>query len=803
MNTIKVHQVAVRDIVEFVMRSGSIHAVTLSANKMSDGIKAHQAFQKKEAEIGNYESEVPISYCYVQDSIHYQISGRIDGIISNETDIGRTVIIDEIKSTGKNLDEIEQGSELHFAQAMMYAFMYCDFYQIQIVSVRLTYLELDTEKMKQFYRHLTLEELKIFFDELMIRYHRFTSQIVSTEEEIFISCRALQFPFGSPREGQGQLMKGVYRTIIEKQMLFSRAPTGIGKTIATLFPAIKALGEGKTEKIFYLTAKTIGKEVAVDTLNRLVQKGLRLKYVVITAKDKICPHDVSRCNPENCPYAIGHYDRVNEVLYGMYQEESSYTREVILRYSLIHQVCPYELSLDLALFAQVIICDYNYVFDPSAMLRRFFVEGEGKYSLLIDEAHNLVDRGREMYSANLVKDKILDLKKKTKGFDEKLYEYFNQLNKQFLSFHKEMKLEAKKERVDIEAPNLLVTYLKGVIFRIEKIFSLKKDWTYMNELVDFYFEAYQFVKKWEMYGDNYRTLYSGSGQSLVVKLFCIDPRRHMTEVLASMQGTVFFSATLIPMKYYQHLFGGDEKSYGLNLASPFEQKKMKLLVDSGISTKYMDREHSIEQIVTRIATFVHGKRGNYLVYFPSYQYLEQGVSAFREWIMRETKMEHHHSSGIDIITQERNLSEEERERFITAFQNPCQDRTLVAFAVLGGMFGEGIDLVGEKLSGAVIVGVGLPLICFERDVIKTYFDERLGEGFDYAYTYPGMNKVLQAVGRVIRTVDDVGCVLLIDSRFRTRKYQSLFPREWNHGEMIRTDEELFVKIEEFWKKYKR
>ena len=802
MNTIRVHQVAVRDIVEFVMRTGSIHSVSLSSNKMSDGIKAHQAFQKREMEIGNYESEVPISYCHVQNSMQYQINGRIDGVIREHSDLGPTVMIDEIKSTGKNIEEIHEGNELHFAQAMMYAFMYASFHQIQIATVRLTYLEFDTDQIKQFYRHFTLGELEVFFLDLLEKYDRFMSKIVTTEEEIYSSCRGLAFPFGAPREGQSQLMKGVYKTIVEKQKLFSRAPTGIGKTIATLFPALKALGEGKTEKIFYLTAKTIGKEVALHTLTLLEKKGFKGKYLVITAKDKICPHDVSRCNPENCPYAMGHYDRVNEALFEMYQEESAYSRDIILRYSLKYQVCPYELSLDLALFSQVIICDYNYVFDPSAMLRRFFVEGEGKYSLLIDEAHNLVDRSREMYSAALTKEKILDLKKKTKEFDDKLHDYFHQLNKQFLAFSRKLKEEQKSEKAEKDAPDLLVTYLKGIIYRIEKIFSLKKDWIYMSELVDFYFEAYQFVKKWEIYGDNYRTLYSGSGKSLFVKLFCIDPRRQMLEVLEPMQGTVFFSATLIPMKYYQHLFGGDEKSYGMNLESPFEQRKMKLFMDTGISTRYADREKSIEQIVTRLATFVHGKRGNYLVYFPSYQYMEQGVQVFQNWITHEMKMADHHSHGIEILAQERNLNEAERENFIKAFQTPDQEKTLVAFAVLGGMFGEGIDLVGEKLSGAVIVGVGLPLLCFERDVIKEYFDERMGEGFDYAYTYPGMNKVLQAAGRVIRTAEDVGCVLLIDSRFKTRKYQNLFPLEWNHGEMIRSDEDLYQKMKGFWEKVK-
>jgi len=782
---LKLHKVSVREIVDFIMRAGDITSVSLSDKRMVDGTKAHQRFQKNQDE--DYESEVSINHLLTRDDMRYMVTGRIDGIIRPNGVDGP--LIDEIKSTSGDLNYIDDSNDAHWAQVKMYAYMFIIKEGYEKAVCRLTYIELETFSIKQFTRELTLVELEDFFDHMLDLYGVFAKMIDRFENQMVSSARDLNFPFDTIRDGQSKLMKGVYRTILDSQILFSRAPTGIGKTIATLFPSIKALGERITDKVFYLTAKTIGKEVAVSTINKLRDQGLSIKYVVITAKDKICLHTETNCNPDVCPYAKGHYDRVNDALVKMYEEEDGYTREVITKYAIIHRLCPYELSLDLALFSQIIVCDYNYAFDPSAMLRRFFVEGTGKYTLLVDEAHNLVNRARGMYSAQISKSDILELKKLVKGLDTRLYGYFEKLNKVFIEIRNEMKDKSLTDETRPEAPFELENHIRGIIYRTEKIFKLHKNWVHMDLLLDFYFNAYDFIKKYEIYGDNYITYFKLSGQDLMVKLFCIDPRPNLREILLDMHGVIYFSATLLPMNYYKHLLGGNGESYGLNLPSPFDPEKLNLMIDNSISTKYVDRNESITELANRIMSFVSMMQGNYLVYFPSYKYLEQGVEAFNK-IPFDGK--------IECLVQQRNLSELEKESFIQAFSHKDKDKSLVAFAVLGGMFGEGIDLVGERLSGAIIVGVGLPLVCFEQNIIKDYFEGLMGEGFDYAYTYPGMNKVMQAAGRVIRTTEDVGSVLLIDRRFNSRKYKQLFPPEWFHYKGIRSNIELVDSLEHFW-----
>jgi len=787
-HTKKLYKVSVREIIDFIMRSGDITSVSLSDKRMTDGTKAHQKFQKQQDEY--YQSEVSINHIFTYKDLKYMITGRIDGLVDSYEKTGLPMI-DEIKSTGGDLTAVDGSNEMHWAQAKMYAYMFLQEDTRRKVYCRLTYIELDSFAVKQFIEEYSYEELEDYFFRIVDLYTEFAKLIDQFEHQMFTSMSQLEFPFSEIREGQAKLMKGVYRTILEGNVLFSRAPTGTGKTIATLFPGVKAIGKKITEKLFFLTAKTIGKEVAVKTINNMVLTGLQIKYTVITAKEKICIHTEYKCDPEVCPYAKGHYDRVNDVLKHMYKEEDAYTRDVVVRYAAKYRVCPYELSLDLALFSQIIICDYNYAFDPSAMLRRFFTEGSGKYTLLVDEAHNLVDRARSMYSAEIDKYCVLQMKKKVKQLDSKLYSYFEKLNKVLIDMRKELKDLDKTEIAMKEAPLEMETYLRGIIFRTEKIFKLHKHWEYKEELLEFYFLAYDFIKKYEMYGDHYISYYCRDGQNLSIKLFCIDPRPNLRELITERQGVIYFSATLLPMKYYKHLLGGDEESYGLNLLSPFESNKLKLLIDGSISTKYVDREQSLKALADRINGFIHQKQGNYIVYFPSYAYLNQGLEQFRANMMEE---------NIEILVQERQLSEVDKENFIHAFSHEDKNKTLVAFAVLGGMFGEGIDLVGEKLSGAIIVGVGLPLICFEQDIIKNYFQEIMGQGFDYAYTYPGMNKVMQAAGRVIRTSEDIGSVLLIDRRFKSRKYEHLFPSEWFHYENIKNEKELEQALENFWRK---
>ncbi len=776
-------KISVRSLIEYIMRGGSIESVSLSSARAVDGTKAHQKFQKAQDE--SYESEVKLEHhCHV-DGVDFYIQGRMDGLIL----VGDKVIIDEIKSTGLSLMTLKGDNPLHWAQVKMYAYIYALQNEIPILTCRLTYVELGSFEARHFEEQLTFAQLETFYMDILKRYAKWAFTLQQFRIRSDETIAGLEFPFGGYRKGQKEMMSGVYKTIVEGQKLFARAPTGIGKTIATLFPAVKALGLGKTERIFYLTAKTIGKEVAAKTLGILADRGLEIKRIIITAKDKTCFMEETKCNKEDCPYADGHFDRVNTAIEELFMKENLYSRDVIEKYAMKHKVCPYELSLDLALFSEVVICDYNYVFDPSAMLKRFFVEGSGSYTILIDEAHNLVDRGRSMYSAKLEKEQVLSLKRKVKNLDSYLHKYVTSLNQTMIRYRKECESYEKHRFETDDMPYDIEDDLRAIIYRTEKIFKEHQDWPYMDELLEFFFLAYDYVKKTEYYSEKYITYYEKKGNNLIVNLYCIDPSDNIRQAVYDMKGVVFFSATLLPMSYYMDLLGGKKENYGMLLPSPFKQEKLGLIVDRSISTKYINREDSIQPIAEHIMTIAEEKPGNYLVFFPSYKYMEDVL----DYITYTLHIEEH----FDLLYQQRGLSEEAKEAFVESFSQK-RSRSLVAFSVLGGMFSEGIDLVGERLIGTIIVGVGLPMICYENDLIREHFNRFAHNGFDYAYVYPGMNKVLQAAGRVIRTMEDKGVVVLLDERFSQPHYKRLYPDEWSHHQVVYKKDELYNALEEFW-----
>lgn len=776
-------RLAIRALIEFVLRHGDITTTSIGGPKAVEGIRAHQRFQKAQGD--DYQAEVRVEHEVIIDDMVFYLHGRIDGVFEDE----QGIVLDEIKSVGVSLDKVEGMNPLHWAQVKMYGYIYCLKNKLEGVHTRLTYIELEDYQAKHFRNYYTQEDLEIFYFDILNQYIRWARTTESFKERSKESLQMMHFPFENYRLGQKSFMSSVYKTIEEGQVLFSRAPTGIGKTIASLFPALKAYGRSMTEKIFYLTAKTIGKEVAADSLKQLEEQGIHLKRVIITAKDKICLNEETKCNPEDCPYAKGHFDRVNHVIELVFNQCDTFDRETIERYSKEHCVCPYELSLDLALFSDVIICDYNYVFDPQAMLRRFFVEGGGRYTLLIDEAHNLVDRARSMYSASLSKEQVLRTKNLVKGIDEKLHQYLSLLNKQLITCRKmcEEQDEARYEEKDM--PHLMTELIRSILHRIEKVISQNREWIYTESLLEFYFEVYDFVKKAEYYSEKYVTYYEKKEQEVLVTLYCLDPSDNIKHCVEGMQGCIYFSATLLPMPYFIKLLGGNDNSYGLVLPSPFEPKRLKLLIDRSISTKFYQRDRALIPIAERINAVVRGRKGNYMVFFPSYKFLEDVLDVYM------TQFQNH--GEVEVIYQERNLSEQLKETFLAHFHRE-RDNSLVAFSVLGGMFSEGIDLTGERLIGVIIVGVGLPQICYERDLLRDYFAASYHAGFEYAYVYPGMNKVLQAAGRVIRTITDKGVVILLDERFQMPMYRQLFPQEWDHVQTVSQLAHLEEEIEYFW-----
>ncbi|MBF2664627.1 ATP-dependent DNA helicase [Listeria seeligeri] len=776
----KAVQISVRRLVEFVLRGGSIDSRMTSSDRALEGTKIHQLLQKSAGE--EYQAEVSLKLDRTVEGVVFSLDGRADGIINEQT-------IDEIKTTETVMEEItEDFRPLHWAQLICYGFMLAEKSDLPEVTLQLTYYQVADEEIKQFRRVMSREEMGVFVDDLLSKYAVWAKMSAAWEMKRNKTIQELSFPYNSYRRGQRELSIAVYRTAVSGENLFCEAPTGIGKTMSTLFPAVKAMGEGKTDKIFYFTAKTITRQVAEDALDEMRRKGLAARSVTITAKDKICFLDERKCEPDHCQFARGYYDRLNEALFDLLGQEEAITRTVVEQYARKYTLCPFELSLDVALFCDAIVCDYNYLFDPVVYLKRFFSEGPGKYTFLVDEVHNLVDRARSMFSATLRKSLIMQVKRQLdKKLHKRLWNSVNAMNKVMVSLNKE--LTESGETIHVNKIGL-TEWNESVL----KFTFVAKEWLPQNtqsetqsDVLELYFESLRYVKIAELYDERYTTQITRTHSDLEIKQLCLDPAFLLSEKLKLGASSVLFSATLRPIDYYTNVLGGEEDTSRMVFSSPFEQQNMHLLVADNISTKYQMRDQSLASVVEALAALIAGKKGNYLFFFPSFQYLQNVYELFRE-----------KHPEIVIQKQEGAMDEERREAFLEAFKAGNLE-TLVGFCVLGGVFSEGIDLRGERLIGAAIVGVGLAQLNPESDLIKDYYNETIGQGFDYAYQLPGMNKVLQAVGRVIRGESDRGVVLLIDERFSASRYRTLFPAHWNHAKIVKNTKEITEQVTEFWR----
>ncbi|MDP4088286.1 MAG: ATP-dependent DNA helicase [Bacillota bacterium] len=784
-------KISVRNLVEFILRSGDLDARFMSSTRAVEGTRIHQKLQKlnkkKYGEMGmEYNPEMVLIHRFEYNGIPFVVEGRADGIIvpMKENELFMKVIVDEIKTTTLSLEDLEEEyNNLHWAQAKCYAYIYALQNGNTEMDVQLTYCDIENEDIKIFIKNLSFSELEGFFTDIIEKYYRWAELSENWSRKRDGSIRSLGFPFEKYRKGQRELAVSVYRTIVEGKRIFIQAPTGIGKTISTLFPSVKAVGEGLVSKIFYLTAKTITRQVAEEAVRRMRDGGLSLKSITLTAKDKICFNKGSACNPEACSYAKGHFDRVNRAIEDILINEDDITRNKLEYYAAKHSVCPFEYSLDLTLWCDCIICDYNYVFDPRVNLKRFF-EGKGDFAFLVDEAHNLVDRAREMYSAELSKRDFLKLKKSMKYLDSGIAKILGKLNTYMLSLKKELAEEDfyVQEGLPEEMYPLLRKFTKA-----------SEEWLGKNEgreahedLLQLYFDVMAFLRIWELYDKRFVTYIEEAEGDLKIKLFCLHPGNLIDQSLQKGRAAVLFSATLMPMNYFKDILGGGEEAYSVKLTSPFPMENQCLLVVDSVSTRYRHRDKSVSDVADYIHEFVAEKTGNYMVFFPSYKYLTGVYNRFAELYPE-----------VRVMLQQGEMDEAQRDEFLEAFQEGTQE-TLAAFVVLGGIFSEGIDLKGERLIGAVIVGVGLPQICIERNIIKDYFDAEKSRGYDYSYTYPGMNKVLQAAGRVVRSDDDRGAILLIDDRFSTVSYRGLFPEHWKNAKRIRNTKEMKMMLEAFW-----
>ena len=772
-------RISVRNFVEFLLRSGDIDNRRSASPEtaMQEGSRIHRMIQRSMG--SEYAAEVPMIHKVECEGYQVSIEGRADGVID-----GTPVVIDEIKSTYKDLSYLTKPDSVHLAQAKCYAYFYAERMCLSEISVRMTYCNIDTEELKYFHENYTYEEIRDWFLELFAEYKKWADFQFEWKNKRQNSIKEVEFPF-SYREGQKELVTYVYQTIYHKRKLFIQAPTGVGKTISTVFPAIKAVGEEKADKIFYLTAKTITRTVATNTIDILREKGLKYKSVVLTAKDKICFMEETECNPQTCPYAKGHFDRINQAMYELLIKEDSFDRETIEQYAKKHCVCPFEMALDMSLFADMIICDYNYVFDPYVYLRRFFTEGiKGPYLFLMDEAHNLVERGREMYSATLKKEDFLEMKGIMKTHSMAIARQLERCNKELLA----LKKECDGARI-LESCGSFTMALSRLHSTISKYLEDNDDSPVRKEILEFYFEISRFLDVSEVLDDNY-VIYTQllSDGSFIIRQYCVEPSKRLQECMDRGISSILFSATFLPIQYYKNLLGGTKEDYEVYAHSTFEPHKCKILVGNQVTSKYTRRG---ADEYDRIASYIHeltkAKKGNYLVFFPSHLFLEQVYLSY---------LTQYENIGVSCLTQSEHMSEQDREEFLAKFEE-TGDGTLLGFCVLGGIFSEGIDLTEDKLIGAIIVGTGLPQVCFERELLKEYFDNRGQNGFDYAYRYPGMNKVLQAGGRVIRTTEDVGMIALLDERFLDISYKKMFPKEWEHFQVAAVSNCQSI-LKEFW-----
>ena len=841
---------SVRNLVEFILRGGDIdnRSGRMITDAMMEGSKIHRKIQRSMGE--DYQAEVPLALTIEAEEYMLVIEGRADGIAYGEFPnqnsekeaytqdtfldwTGKSeemVYIDEIKGVYRNVATMEAPVYVHKAQAMCYAYIYALQNHLDQIGVQMTYCNLDTEDVKLFQEVFAWDALADWFGNLIAEYRKWADWQIMWRRKRQESIQNLEFPYPY-REGQRKLVGDVYRTIRRGKNLFLQAPTGVGKTISTIFPAVKAVGEELADRIFYLTAKTITATVAKETFGLLREQGYQAKIIQLTAKEKLClcgntaieqeaadqdnpypdfPQIKLECNPQNCPYAKGHFDRVNDAVFELLQASDLFTREEILAQARKHRVCPFELSLDVATWCDNILCDYNYVFDPNVYLKRFFQDSsKEKYLFLVDEAHNLVDRSREMYSATLYKEDILAVKKIMKPHNQAIARTLDKCNKAMLDFKRECENYSVCESVGV-----LTFYLMRLVSQMEEFFEKPREFPDKKTVLDFYFELRNFVNIYDLVDENY-VIYDEMQEDgrFMIKLFCVDPSKNLQKCIDKSVSTIFFSATLLPINYYKRLLSTKEDNYAIYAQSTFDETQRLLAFGRDVSTKYTRRGPAeYEKIARYIRAAIRSKKGNYMVFFPSYKMMQDvydvfvrveresdtrnGVAVSDEQNIAEESLE----ESLTIIMQHSNMNEAEREEFLQAFEQE-DGGTLVAFCVMGGIFGEGIDLKNDRLIGAVIVGTGLPQISNEREILKQYYDKQGLSGFDYAFRYPGINKVLQAAGRVIRTQEDRGIIVLLDERFLQSDYNALYPREWKNR-IVGNVETVDAEICKFWENTK-
>lgn len=779
-------KIGIRQLVEFVLRKGDLIETKNSQNTAQMGAKIHRQLQSSRSDA--YQSEVYLKTTVTMNGADYVIAGRADGI--QTTDDG--LLIEEIKTSDQAFEDLTENThDLYWGQVKVYGYLLLkDHDDVDQVTLQLTYVQTNADKITKTQKILTRSELDDFFKTLITEYEYWLTLRADLRQQRNASIIDLPFPFPAYRNGQRELAAAVYKTIRFQKRLFVEAPTGTGKTISTLFPAVKAMGEDVIERIFYLTAKQSTRHVAEGGITLMSADGLRLKSITLTAKDQIRFPEEQDVRPEENPFMIGYYDRLKPALKDLLTHEDQLTRAVIEQYARKHTVDPFEFSLDASLFCDVIICDYNYLFDPLVYLQRFFSEADDENFFLVDEVHNLVSRARDMYSAEIGDDPIAAILKlakpdKSQPSDD-LQQALKKVRRSFNRLRRVLTDDGQTALIAPEPPEKLLQTMRTFNEFMSDWLAQQAPSPLYDAARDYFFNSLTFVKIGDLYDGSYQTRIVSDGHHVIVKELCLDPSDFLNRSLSLGAGAVLFSATLSPMSYYQNVLGSADNSLAYQLPSPFPPKHQAILVTQYIQTTYHERPHSEAAIIASLHALVTAKTGNYLLFFPSYGYLTQIKAAFELAY-----------PDIATIAQENAMDATARQAFLDQFQAE-PDQTLVGFCVLGGIFSEGIDLRGDRLIGVAIVSVGLPGINPETDLIRDYYNHENGQGFAYAYQLPGMNNVLQAAGRLIRSTKDVGIVLLLDQRFASRRYTALFPEHWQYYQTIQSVPQLTATIDNFW-----
>ncbi len=787
---------SVRSLCALAAKSGDLNAVRFAGlEALRDGARVHRKLQSEAG--GFYNAEVSLTNTTLCDGMYFTVSGRADGIIRTRDGL----VVDEIKCVRAYEFHLPP-REAHLAQLKCYAYFLAVRDGLDTVRCRMTHYNTDTEKIKYFNYTFTAQDLRAYYISLLAEASPFAKMLIARELDVLPAAARAVFPYSELREGQEMMIRECYGAIKRGQRLFVEAPTGTGKTISSLFPAVRALGEGKADKIFYLTAKASTRREAYSGASKLFGTGVGLRAIVMGSKESVCACEgqststFKRCEPESCPYARGYYDKVNSAIIELLNGGNGYPVKLIRQTAQKYGICPYELSLDLSEYCDIIICDYNYAFDPSVYLRRYFGD-EGKrekYVFLIDEAHNLADRARDMYSATLTLSQIYGVRELLGEADGEIDCAFGELSGEMSKLSELCRDNATKDANGYERGFYLSREPVGTLTDALEVFRKKCDTWLRRSREHTAFDAVSWfcsqVRKYlcvNTYFDKGFLCYVELGEGdITVKTYCLDPSSVMKSLLNRATASVLFSATLTPTEYFTDVLGCAGDGVSVTLPSPFDSENLCVAVADYLSTRFDDRAANTKRYVSAIAAVVSARAGNYMVYFPSYDCLEKVYKAFSAKY-----------PSVETVVQKRNMRFFEKEEFLSGFKADT-GKLRIGFCVLGGAFSEGVDLPGTRLIGTVIFGTGLPGLSNERNIIKDYFDEDTGTGYDYAYTYPGMNNVLQAAGRVIRTESDRGIVVLVDDRYASPQYRRLFPEHWKNIKYAGNAASLAEIAKRFW-----